>query len=248
MLRLHNKQNQVKVDTERGGQIATWQVDDVELLFPDQQISTPTGEKRRGGIPILFPNAGPLPNHSIYPLKQHGFARDLAWNLISQTESSAILRLESSQETEVLFPYQWTLEEHIELSETDLNVQLIVENRSSLPMPLAMGLHPYFRLIQTEKERVEISLPTWDAKRYNWQDTLIFAQQKEVVITVPGVYKVSLQVNEPLQRWMVWSESERDHVCVEPWMGEDGDLLSKPVFIQPNEKVKLECTMRYLHL
>lgn len=43
-----------------GAMIRSFKVGDKDILFPDQIIETDKGQKRRGGIPMLWPQAGSL--------------------------------------------------------------------------------------------------------------------------------------------------------------------------------------------
>ena len=66
-------------------------------------------ENVRGGIPILFPNAGPVDSSKYPNLKQHGFARDSSkwksvWSLDGFKET-----LESDKDTLASYPYNFSL-------------------------------------------------------------------------------------------------------------------------------------------
>ena len=73
----------------------------------------------RGGIPILFPICGNLPNNNLpnniysykgneYTLKQHGFARDLPWN-IDLSKEWPTLSLSSNHHTKAIYPFDFQL-------------------------------------------------------------------------------------------------------------------------------------------
>ena len=57
-----------------------------EILYFDQERYADPSKSIRGGIPVLFPICGNLPEMfcrwmASTILKQHGFARDLPWQL-----------------------------------------------------------------------------------------------------------------------------------------------------------------------
>ncbi|MEL0171832.1 MAG: galactose mutarotase, partial [Synechococcus sp.] len=59
-----------------------------EIIYLDLERFLTPGQSVRGGAPILFPICGnlpgdslPLPDGRTATLKQHGFARDLPWQL-----------------------------------------------------------------------------------------------------------------------------------------------------------------------
>lgn len=84
--------SQIEVVPERGAIITGWQVQGKEILYLDKEGFANPALSIRGGIPILFPICGNLPNNiytykgNEYTLKQHGFARDLPWNIDLSTE------------------------------------------------------------------------------------------------------------------------------------------------------------------
>lgn len=244
MIRLQTPHSWVEIDPEHGGQVKSWEVGGEAILFPDQLVSTPSGSKRRGGIPILFPNAGPLSDTSLYKLKQHGFARDLPWQVTEKSREKLCLSLSSDSETEKLFPFQWKLENRLFLKERSLRLELSILNTGSEPMPIAAGLHPYFAVPVSEKRDIQLSLPSWAPKEYNWSDTLIFPAQENVLFQVPNRYALRLTVSvEYFKYWMLWSELESGQVCIEPWMGEDDALLAAKNLIQPNKQLTLFLNM-----
>ena len=77
---------------DRGGLATYWQVGKSGppffTLMPNALLTL--SFRCGGGIPILFPICGNLPNNQYdlngqtYTLKQHGFARDLPWQVVEQ--------------------------------------------------------------------------------------------------------------------------------------------------------------------
>jgi len=121
-------QSELEVVPERGGIITRWRVQGQEILYLDAERFANPDLSVRGGIPILFPICGNLPdntythhkknigekeepaaegttydetyNQQKYTLKQHGFARDLPWEVTEQVTQdfvSLTLVLESNE-------------------------------------------------------------------------------------------------------------------------------------------------------
>ena len=72
---------------ERGGLLCGWRSGDREILYFDAQRFADPTLSVRGGVPVLFPICGNLPNNRLplpqgtFPLPQHGFARTMPWSL-----------------------------------------------------------------------------------------------------------------------------------------------------------------------
>ena len=75
--------DRLRIIPERGGLVSGWSCGGREILYFDQDRYADPSKSIRGGIPVLFPICGNLPGDVLpvdgvdYPLKQHGFARDL---------------------------------------------------------------------------------------------------------------------------------------------------------------------------
>ncbi len=81
---------QVRIAPERGGLVTSFSIHNAETLYLDRGTFNDENKNIRGGIPLLFPNAGPLKG-GLYNLPQHGFARRMPWNVIGQNHNSITL-------------------------------------------------------------------------------------------------------------------------------------------------------------
>lgn len=156
----------LEVVPERGGMITRWQVQNQELLYLDAERFAHPDLSVRGGVPILFPICGNLPNNvytihgQSYTLKQHGFARDLAWEVIdqaSQDHAEITLSLTSSDQTRQVYPFDFQLIFTYRLQGQSLLLHQRYINRSDQPMPFSSGLHPYF--LVTDKTKLQFEIP-----------------------------------------------------------------------------------------
>ncbi|KEP87371.1 putative galactose mutarotase [Oenococcus oeni] len=100
--------------------------------------------------PILFPNVGRLKDDSYtfngvkYHLPQHGFARDMKWDLIDKSSSKLIFQLESNEDTLSKYPFKFVLQAVYELKNFELKVNYIVKNTDNKKMIFSIGGHPAF--------------------------------------------------------------------------------------------------------
>ena len=100
--------------------------------------------------PVLFPIVGSLWNGeyhtggNTYKMSQHGFARDMDFTIVEETETTLRFKLDSTPETLAAFPFCFSLEISYELNETRLEVGWMVKNLSETVMPFQIGAHPAF--------------------------------------------------------------------------------------------------------
>lgn len=102
--------------------------------------------------PVLFPIVGKVKNDLLrvnsktFPLTQHGFARDLPFSIVEQTESKAVFKLIYSEATLQKFPYDFKLLLTYEWQNNELICGYEVHNLGVVDMPFSIGAHPGFAL------------------------------------------------------------------------------------------------------
>ena len=102
------------------------------------------------GIPICFPSFGPLDNQELihdgktWPMKQHGFARDLEFKQVESTADSVRYELTQNQETLKRYPFKFQFLVTHQLLADGLRIELSIRNLSNQAMPISPGIHPYF--------------------------------------------------------------------------------------------------------
>ncbi len=100
--------------------------------------------------PVLFPLVGSLKDGVYrldgreYPMGQHGFARDMEFQLKSQSAHEIWFTLESDEETLQKYPYPFLLELGYELREKSVAVKWNVKNPGQEQMYFSIGGHPAF--------------------------------------------------------------------------------------------------------
>lgn len=119
----------------RGGREYLWQAD-------------PAFWKRHS--PVLFPIVGSVWQNGyryqgdVYQLTQHGFARDMEFTLISQSEDELRYRLTDNEETRDKYPFAFELEIAYRLEMNCIRVAWQVKNPSDGDMYFQIGAHPAF--------------------------------------------------------------------------------------------------------
>lgn len=233
--------SRVVVAPARGGLVTRFRVAGTDVLFMDDETLHDATKNVRGGVPVLFPTPGKLEGdawsqsgHS-GTLKQHGFARNLAWELVETSQdqaASCTLRLASGESTHELWPWSFVLEHRLSLCGSGLRIDQRVENRSDSAMPFGLGFHPYFHVPQADKRAARIDTRATRAfdnvTKQIVELSAIDLTQKEVdlhlldhdaaesALTLPGG-KVEVRCSASYRRWVVWTLEGRDFVCLEPW-------------------------------
>jgi galactose mutarotase-like enzyme len=111
--------------------------------------------------PVLFPIVGSVWKKRYrvagqeFELGQHGFARDMDFVLVSQTENEVRYRLESSEETLSKYPYPFVLEIAYKLHGSKVDVIWDVVNPSSEKIYFQIGAHPAFNYPDYSTEHTE---------------------------------------------------------------------------------------------
>ena len=102
--------------------------------------------------PVLFPIVGSLRNNEYrwenktYSLPRHGFARELPFQLIQQSENSLLFQLVHSAATLAVYPFPFKLSILYQIEQSSLTVRYQVENPATSNLYFSIGAHPAFAL------------------------------------------------------------------------------------------------------
>jgi galactose mutarotase-like enzyme len=100
--------------------------------------------------PILFPIVGRLKNDElkhrgkVYPMTQHGFARDGRFDWAEREPSSCTLLLADDAQTRARYPFAFRLTVTYTVEQAHLNVTFAVTNTGNEMLPASIGAHPAF--------------------------------------------------------------------------------------------------------
>ena len=224
VLELNKLRGSLRV-SRRGATVTSWKVRGVDVLFPEDDTHLVGGEpKRRGGIPICFPNFGPTPKGT--RLNQHGFLRDAAMDVYV---NGPVLALEETADTLDVYPYQFQVAvECVFVSESGFRHRMQVTNTERrVLLPIGPALHPYFRtpegtakVIWADGEMV-VDKPAIDAVQVHTNGNV-------VRIEIPGIGQVWIDsldynINGSGLDFVVWRDSA-EYICVEPITSTPGKM------------------------
>jgi galactose mutarotase-like enzyme len=105
-----------------------------------------------GHAPILFPVVGRPYRDTIrvdgreYPMKQHGFARRMTFEIVATAPDAVTFRLTDSDETRAHYPFAFALEIAFLLAGATLSIDVAVRNTGDVVLPASFGFHPAFAL------------------------------------------------------------------------------------------------------
>ncbi len=237
----------LRIVPERGGLITSWKCNGREVLYLDQLRFADLSKSVRGGIPVLFPICGDLPDNKIifenkeYLLPQHGFARDSYWKLNAiDDKSGVILSLSETNSSLLCYPFQFDLEMEIKLKNNILEIITRIKNNSHRIMPFSFGLHPYFEISNLNQVKF-LGLPddciNQKTMMQNNTNKELEGLSKGVdLISGPNTStklfdlkdRISLEMitKEPFDLNVIWTDPPRNMVCLEPWTSPRKSLLN----------------------
>lgn len=109
--------------------------------------------------PVLFPFVGSLKNkeykwkNKSYSMGQHGFARDMDFNMKSVSNDEIVFELASNDETKKIYPFEFCLNIGYKLQDRKLLVTWTVTNSGSGKLLFSIGGHPAFVCPVTDDEK-----------------------------------------------------------------------------------------------
>jgi galactose mutarotase-like enzyme len=264
-----NAQSQLDVVPERGGIITRWSLQNQDLLYLDAERFQDPSLSVRGGIPILFPICGNLPNNTYtyngeqYTLKQHGFARDLPWEVTDQVTNDLVsltLTLNSNDQTRAVYPFDFQLAFTYQIQGNTLELQQRYTNHSTEPMPFSTGLHPYF--FTSDKTQLEFEIPGSEYQDQITKDVHPFSgtfdvNRDEIDVAFRPVTKTSASVTDKGRRLKIalsyselystlvfWTVKGKDYYCLEPWSAPRNALNTGEHLTQLAPGASCEATVR----
>ncbi len=126
-----------------------------EVIFNGKESRVQPPKSVHAGIPVCWPWFGPHPTDNTLP--QHGFARDMLWEVKSTktlyNATEVVLTLSENERTLALWPYRFTLELTFSIGKT-LTVKLRTLNSGERPFTITQALHTYFNV--ADVRRIEI--------------------------------------------------------------------------------------------
>ena len=161
MQTLKNEMLTIQV-SEHGAELQSIRKDDYEYLWQ----GNPEYWGRRS--PVLFPIVGSVwekcfrVDGKVYEMGQHGFARDMDFELVSAADTEVWYRLESSEKTLSAYPWPFVLEIGYRLEGSSVEVLWKVTNPGDTEMFFQIGAHPAFNYPGYDPDAVDRGVVAFD--------------------------------------------------------------------------------------
>jgi galactose mutarotase-like enzyme len=265
-IHLSNRNAKATILPGRGGLLQSLVLTDMrgnsrEILYMPENFSEAESGWPGGGAPIMFPFAGRTFHQDrpfnyelggqVYNMPLHGFSWAKPWSAVKQDAKSVTLLQEDGPGTRELFPFSWRQEATYSLEADRILIDYRVTNLGSLaaafaPMPVAVGIHPYFKLdagggdrsLQCDaNEALQVtpsgaagkrSPHTTDCKEFNLSDPIyrnliltgLTKRQAGFKAKESGeVAMITWSKDSPIQYVVLWRKDDEPFHCIEPWMG-----------------------------
>lgn len=203
--------------------------------------------------PVLFPFVGRLKNFEYrhdgksYTIEQHGFARDMMFDIIEQNTNTVVLELKDNNHTRQRYPFQFSFRLKYSLLNNKLTMGFEVTNKGQALMPVSFGGHPAFNITEP-KDAILLfenneSPVSWmldenfisnrtksvtdgkgeivvDEKTFA-KDALIFKNLKSKWVKLYSK-STGMSVKVTIEGWPylgIWAKPKANFICIEPWQG-----------------------------
>ncbi|WP_017316475.1 aldose epimerase family protein [Mastigocladopsis repens] len=243
-LYIQTNQSRLEILPQRGGIITSWRLQGQEIFYLDEERFANPQLSIRGGIPILFPICGNLADNTYthndkqYTLKQHGFARDLPWEVThqetaNQQKVSITVTLSSNEQTRAVYPFEFKVAFTYQIQGNTLEIGQQYTNLSTEPMPFSAGFHPYF--LTTDKTQLKFEIPSQEYHDKITEKTHLFNgdfdfNRDEIDVTFKQLngksatvtdnarkLKLTLEYDDTYSTLVFWTVKGKDFYCLEPW-------------------------------
>lgn len=243
----------VRTAPARGALVTSVVVDGKDLLTLDRRSFEETHRHVRGGIPILFPFSGALKDGTLVAsgtqMPQHGFAREKAWDVVSQSESEMVLGLSDDEATRAVYPWPFRLTYTVRALDRGVEVVLTARNLGDSPMPTSPGWHPYFPLPVEAKPEFATSVEGAGGGTVTNDREINFGVPSppgsKLMFQLPGTGFLEMEYSESMEHLQIWSLPRGAFVCVEPWDGGVNDINTPgATVIAPGEMAEWRMAFR----
>ncbi|MDD3302842.1 MAG: hypothetical protein PHN31_04740 [Candidatus Gracilibacteria bacterium] len=230
----------ISFSPSRGGIITQINLNGKDLLFLNKETFEDNTKNVRGGIPVLFPNAGPLKENNLYNLSQHGFARNSIWGYVIEQDKFSMI-FSSNDDTKTKYNYDLKLEIIGEIIENKVLITQKITNTGKINLPISCGLHPYFYVKNEDKENIVFS-----SQEDNFYDiwsiggTKVLDNKGSFYVDFNDDYKLKIDYDLNYKNIWIRSEEGKDFICIEPVLRNENGLLDNPFIVEAGKSVEFK--------
>ncbi len=220
----------------------------------DEYIWEKDANSWKACAPVLFPMVSSVLNKQythkgkVYPLPQHGFARDCEFDVVEQSESCVVMRLVQNHLTSLVYPFSFDFSVSFALEGDKLNIDYIVKNTSAdEEMYFNTGAHEGYKLfsstvddhyIEFEKKekllQMVLTEPVWEGETHDFGESNVL-ELKDEYFAIDGIFFVGINSDHVTLRSKssdkavrvyfdcdnigFWKIMGAGYLCIEPWDG-----------------------------
>ena len=236
------------VTTPNGAELKSIIYQGREYLHQGENVLDEDGNvywKRRA--PILFPIVGALKNNTTkigekdFHMSQHGFARDMKFDIVKISEREHTYVLKYNEETLKMYPYKFELYVTYTIRNNSLTVTYKVNNVEDVRfLQLENGLVSYNNdyvnsSCMTDKKIINIKKDTFA------HDAIIMSDLKSKRVRLIENDKELLEMDFSGFKYLaLWSKKNAPFICIEPWYNTADYTDSNGMFLDKKDIIKLE--------
>lgn len=220
------------VTTPSGAELTSIKYQGTEVLHQGEKVLDKDKKvywKRHA--PILFPIVGSLKNNttningSKFEMSQHGFARDMKFDIVDISEREHIYVLKYNEETLKKYPFKFELYISYIIENNTLTIKYVVKNLDDKTMFFGIGGHPAFAIdLKNNKYRFEFDKSEKNIRFYQLDSGLISYKNNYINKSIMSNSRcIDIQKDTFMHDAIIMS-----------------DLVSQKVRLMENERVKLE--------
>ena len=252
LITLNAANTSVTIAPARGALVTSFRIGERELLYLDAATFADPKQNVRGGIPVLFPSPGKLEGDAWRygerhgSMKQHGFARTLAWTVVETQPDSLVLAIESDAATLAQFPWDFRASLTFAVSAGRLRLTMAVANRSDATMPFGVGYHPYFLVDDKAGARIDtaatrafdnvsksiVAFSGFDLTQSEVDLHLLDHGSSTGTLRYGDGARIDVSTSPQFNRWVVWTLAGKNFVCLEPWTSPGNALNTREGLIE----------------
>ena len=141
-----------------GACVTSYKKGDTDYLMVRPDAKMDGSKPISGGIPFCFPQFGPG------AIQQHGFARNVDWEVSEKTADKVVFTLSENDYTMDMWPYKFTATYSVTLKADKLATEFTVTNTDSKPFDFTAALHSYWSC--SAIKNVKVTSPSFDGATY----------------------------------------------------------------------------------
>jgi len=128
-----------------GGVVTSYVVDGTEFIAVRPDAKTDGSKPISGGLSHCWPQFGPG------AIQQHGFARNVVWDVKEVTDTSVELEMAPSDYTKEIWDKPFRCTFTVSLGEDSLSTKMLVKNEGEEAFDFQAALHSYFTVSSLDK-------------------------------------------------------------------------------------------------